>query len=204
MPMLIGICGSGSGSGKTTLAEELLKSLTGGPSFSSWGAIKFTKTSVYTSVVTDPNVLLREGKDTARMLGAGARAAAWVQSPGGEDLGEALSMAMENLKSGLKSQASEEGRPLEGIIVEGNSAVELLKPDIVIFMCGPSFKEGSEAFLFTADVVCSFARGPRHKAFADRKKGKKTKCCGDIKTCVSQVLMLISNHSGFPCQKGQA
>ena len=142
-----------------------MRPLTGGTP--AWGAIKFTRTSVYTSVITDPDVLLREGKDTARMLGAGARAAAWVQSPGGADLLEALSIAME----GLISRTSGEGRPLKGIIVEGNSAVELLKPDIVIFMRGPSIKKGSEVFLSAADVVCGL---------------------GGIKACVSRVMNLIS------------
>ncbi|MDA8387398.1 MAG: hypothetical protein M0Z58_01885 [Nitrospiraceae bacterium] len=197
--MIIGICGSGSGSGKTTMAEELLKSLTGGgppgPKREArpWGAIKFTKTSVYTSVVTDPDVLLREGKDTARMLGAGARSAAWVRSPGGGDLSEALSMALRDLESHGPSGGH---HPLCGIIVEGNSAVELLKPDIVIFMCGPFFKKGAEAFLGAADVVC----GPRHglaRVSADAGKNKKGAVfCDGMETCVSAVLKLIDERGG--------
>ena len=200
MGLIIGICGSGSGSGKTAMAEELLKSLTGGPAASGrgaasvWGAIKFTRTSVYTSVVTDTDVLRAEGKDTARMLAAGAQRAAWVRSSGGADLSEALSMALQHLESPLESNCLEGQRhPLDGIIVEGNSAVELLKPDIVIFMCGTSFKKGSEAFLGAADVVCDPGRRASVSAGAGKNKSRNRKAavfCG-LEMCVSEVLRLM-------------
>ncbi len=178
-PIVIGICGAGSGSGKTTMAEELLGRALGSGLLnedSPWGAIKFTKTGLYTSVITDTNILLEEGKDTARMLRAGARRAIWVMSPGGAGLEEALSMAMGEMY------------PCRAVIVEGNSAVELLKPDIVIFMSGPSFKGGAETALRSADIVyrpegAVLPAAPGKNVF---KEGAVF--CGDLVSCAGEVL----------------
>ena len=186
--MIIGIGGSGSGSGKTTMAEELLKALvsTGGKA-PAWGVIKFTKTAVYTSVTADSDILLEEGKDTARMQGAGAAKAVWVQSPGGEELSEALSIAIRDLES---CRTGGHG-PLKGVIVEGNSAIELLKPDIVIFMSGPVFKSGAERALREADVIYR-PRGARHAGPAEAGKNKGGAVfCSEIGACVREVLKLI-------------
>ena len=65
----------------------------------------------------------------------------WVQSPP-EDLKEVLQIAIDRLSH------------LKGIIVEGNSAVEALKPDIVVFVSGnEGLKKGAEKILSMADAV---------------------------------------------------
>ncbi len=184
--MIIGIGGSASGSGKTTMAEELLKALRRRAE-GDFGVIKFTKTEIYTSVVTDDDTLFEEGKDTARMLKAGARGAVWVRSPGGGELSEALGVALQNLFGGRQ--------PLRGVIVEGNSAIELLKPDIVIFMGGPCFKSGAEGVLRLADVVYR-PQGAHNIPEAPDAARKNAFFCGDIRACVGAVLKLIDEREG--------
>ena len=108
-----------------------------------WGAIKYTKTSLYSSITDDVKILSEKGKDTKRLLDSGAERVLWVQSPYSE-LGEILPIAVERLSD------------LKGIIVEGNSAIEFLKPDMVIFIseaeAGRS-KKSAEKILPMADVV---------------------------------------------------
>lgn len=163
-PFIIGIGGSHSGAGKTTAAEALLKHLTKIANVpvnsdsaskekltlktytdteSKWGAIKYTKTAIYASIIDDPETLTQESKDTARLINAGAEKVLWVQSPP-EELKEVLPMAVDRLSN------------LRGIIVEGNSAIEFLKPDIVIFVSGRhggALKKSAERVLETADII---------------------------------------------------
>ena len=135
-PVIIGIGGAHSGAGKTTYASLILNRLKG------WGAIKYTKTSLYCSLVEDIKVLSEKGKDTKRLLDAGAEKVLWVQSSFSE-LEEVLPMAVEMLSH------------LKGVLVEGNSAIEILEPDIVIFVSGieGKIKKGAEKILKMADVV---------------------------------------------------
>ncbi len=135
-PFILGIGGTHSGSGKTTVASLLLRHLKG------WGAIKYTKTSLYSSIIDDVTILSKEGKDTRRLLDAGAEKVLWVQSPYAE-LKELLAMAIEMLSH------------LKGIIIEGNTAVGVVKPDLVIFLSGSEdkFKKNAQRILDTADIV---------------------------------------------------
>jgi molybdopterin-guanine dinucleotide biosynthesis protein len=134
-PFIIGIGGAHSKVGKTGVACQLLRSLSG------WGAIKYTKTSFYSSIVDSPEILRQKNKDTYRLLNAGAQAVLWVQSPR-EDLKEVLGIAVDKLTH------------LEGIILEGNSAIEAIKPDVVIFVSGnEGMKRGAEKILGMADAV---------------------------------------------------
>jgi len=136
-PLVIGIGGSHSKTGKTTLATTLLSRLKG------WGAIKYTKTAIYSSIVEDKEVLSVKDKDTGRLLESGASAVLWVQSPA-SGLGEVLPLAIERLSN------------LEGIIIEGNSAIEFLRPDIIIFISGKDssrIKESGKRIRDMADIV---------------------------------------------------
>ena len=135
-PIIIGIGGGHSGAGKTTIACEVLKKVEG------WGAIKFTKTSFYSSITDDQEVLSEKGKDTGRLLEAGAEKVLWVQSSG-DELAETASMAVQMLSN------------LPGIVVEGNSMIEVLTPDLVVFVAGSKerFKPGAERVLGMADIV---------------------------------------------------
>lgn len=150
-PVLIGIGGSQSNVGKTFLAVSLLKYLTK-PSLRvhprpaksrKWGAIKYTKTGSLASVVTDKKILMEKGKDTWQMLNSGASSVAWIKSPRSK-LNSVIHKALKRLSG------------LDGIIVEGNSAIEFLKPDIVIFILGgdkDSWKNGTVRMLSNAGII---------------------------------------------------
>jgi LAO/AO transport system kinase len=114
---IISVTGASSNVGKTTLCSILLRGLKG------FGAVKFTRTSLYTSVVDDVEILGQQGKDTAMFLEAGAEKVVWVKSPT-EGLGNALDIALSKV-SGCK-----------GVIIEGNSPVDFLNPHLVIFIMG--------------------------------------------------------------------
>jgi len=174
-PLIIGIGGSHSGAGKTTVAEALLKRLTKRVKKDSdtmtlcnsdtqkWGAVKYTRTAIYSSIIDTPEILSQKDKDTARLINAGAESVLWVQSPP-EELDDILSTAVDRLAC------------LRGIIVEGNSAIEFLKPDIVIFVSGRQsgvLKKSAERVLEMADIIL-FKDKPSMKLPAKAKKFKIT------------------------------
>jgi molybdopterin-guanine dinucleotide biosynthesis protein len=134
----MGVGGSHSGAGKTSVASLILRSFPG------WGAIKCSRTSLYASIIDDLAVLSEEGKDTKKFLDAGAGKVIWVKSPYSE-LREVLPLAVEMLSH------------LQGIIIEGNSAIEIVKPDIVIFVAGSEgkMKDTAGKILQMADIVIS-------------------------------------------------
>lgn len=143
-PFIIGVGGAYSGAGKTTFASLILRRLKG------WGAIKYTKTEIYCSVTDDVTVISEEGKDTSRLLNSGAEKVLWVKSPY-ENLAEILPVAVDKLSS------------KEGIVVEGNSAIEVLNPDIVIFLTGSEgdkTKKSAEKILRMADIIVYDKRPP--------------------------------------------
>lgn len=170
-PIIIGIGGSHSGAGKTTVASSILKTLEG------WGAVKYTKTSLYSSIVDDIEVLSEEGKDTRKFLDSGAEKVLWVQAPF-NGLRDILPMAVEMLSY------------LRGIVVEGNSAIEILKPDIVIFVAGRegNIKRGAEKILAMADVIIY-----EHKIPPDPpEKAKKFKK-NDIGKVINHIKKVIED-----------
>jgi molybdopterin-guanine dinucleotide biosynthesis protein len=116
-PVIISVTGAYSGAGKTSLCSLLLTEL------DEFGAIKFTKTELYSSVSESITILDQKGKDTSSMIHAGAKKVVWVKSLE-ENLRSALGMALE-MFSGVR-----------GIIVEGNSPVDFLNPHLVIFIMG--------------------------------------------------------------------
>ena len=171
-PIIVGIGGAYSGAGKTTIASSILKK------FKNWGAIKYTKTSLYCSVIDDREVLSQEGKDTRRLLDSGADRVLWVRSPSSE-LGEILSTAVEMLSD------------LKVILIEGNSAVEVLKPDIVIFMSGAEkerFKIGADKILEMADIVI-FEKELPAKTPESAKRFSKN----DVKGYINFITRLIND-----------
>ncbi len=114
---IICIGGGYSGCGKTTTAEVLLRHLKG-----RWGALKYTKTAFYCTVVDETDSAPPD-KDTGRLLRAGAKRVVRIQSPP-EALEETVSLALQILSD------------CDGIVAEGNSLVEFLPADIVIFVSG--------------------------------------------------------------------
>ncbi len=173
-PVIIGISGAYSGAGKTTIATRILQRLKG------WGAIKYTKTEIYCSVADDIAVLSEEGKDTKKLLDSRAEKVLWVQSPPA-DLKEMLPLAVDKFSD------------CEGILVEGNSAVDVLKPDIVVFVSGDKkkFKEGAEKILSMADVVIYDKEPP------DETPGGSKKFSWDsVDTCIDHIIGLVQTRLG--------
>jgi molybdopterin-guanine dinucleotide biosynthesis protein len=125
-PLSIGIGGGHSGAGKTTVACEILRR------FAGWGAIKYTRTSLYSCIIDDPAVLSEAGKDTRKFLDAGAENVLWIKSPVSE-LHQVLPIAFAMFSH------------LQGIVIEGNSAIQIIKPDIVLYVSGDKEKQKSGA-----------------------------------------------------------
>lgn len=167
-PVVIGIGGGHSGAGKTSVASLILRTCAG------WGAIKYTKTALYASIIDDPDVLSEAGKDTRKLLDAGAAKVLWVKSPFSE-LREVFPVAL-----GMLSH-------LQGIVVEGNSAVEVVNPDIVIFVCGDrgKMKDSAKHILQTANIVIFRSHKPRdippHAIlFDENEQGEMMQCLSGI------------------------
>ena len=133
---IISVTGAHSSIGKTTLCSILLNNL------DSFGAVKFTKTAMFTSVTDDPEIILVKGKDTAVMSKAGAKKVVWIQSPY-DSLDDALNMAS------LKMEG------LNGMVVEGNSPVDFINPHLVVFIMGPDgeMKESAKKVSNIADII---------------------------------------------------
>lgn len=169
-PFIVGIGGTGSGSGKTTLACRLLRGLAG------WGAIKYTPSPLYTSITDEAETLRQEGKDTARLLEAGAEEALWVCSTP-EDREETLELAVRRLSH------------LRGIVVEGNGAIEVLRPDVVIFTAvnrPQEAKDNAGKVLGSSHVVVFDKEIPPE---APEKAVKFS--CDELDKCISYVIGAI-------------
>jgi molybdopterin-guanine dinucleotide biosynthesis protein len=159
-PFIIGIGGAHSSCGKTTLASAIIRYLAEGGPFVPLGAnpriaaIKYTKEAVCSSIIEDDAALHEKGKDTGRLSSAGADKVLWLKAPA-EALGQMLPAAMQRLTG------------FECIVIEGNSAVELAEPDIVIFITGRPHEpaKASAARLFgRADIIVSTHAGSRSGA----------------------------------------
>lgn len=147
-PFIIGIGGAHSSVGKTSLAAEIINHLSLHPSYPfrtkpHLGAVKYTGTEIYSSLIEDETVIKQGDKDTARLSDAGAEKVLWVKSPR-EGIAEPLSVALSKLAG------------LDCIVIEGNSAIEFAKPDIVIFIFGESkenIKASAETLIQQADII---------------------------------------------------
>ncbi|MEW6107927.1 MAG: hypothetical protein AB1632_01985 [Nitrospirota bacterium] len=178
-PFIIGIGGTHSGVGKTTLAVSILRHFTSEGSaitaklgFNKWGAIKYTNTTSPPLIVDDSVILAQAGKDTSRMLKGGASQVLWVKSP--------PSVLHKVLPDAIKRLSG-----LDAVVVEGNSAIEFLKPDIVLFISAGDknrWKSGIQWFLSRADIILyedasglsEIAKGKRlfNRNLSDRNESK--------------------------------
>jgi molybdopterin-guanine dinucleotide biosynthesis protein len=114
----VGIAGLASGVGKTQLIEMLLDVFPGA------SVLKVTVGEHHTvpRIVASRQELMAPGKDTWRYLQAGAGDVVWIPCRR-EDLGRTLGPALDLLNPGL-------------LLVESNSAIERMDPDIIIFVEG--------------------------------------------------------------------
>lgn len=157
---MIGIGGAHSSVGKTTLAAALIRYLSSGHTCRLFnkspriGAIKYTREAIYASLIDDAAILSQKGKDTARLGEAGAERVLWIKSTA-EDIGEVMPLALERMAE------------LDAIIIEGNSAIEFAKPDIVIFITGgpdADTKPSAERLRGLADIVIASEAEAGHQA----------------------------------------
>lgn len=133
---IISVAGAHSSVGKTTLCSIMLNN------FKGFGAIKFTKTAFYTSIIDDPDILLQKDKDTAVMFQSGAEKVVWIQGPGSE-LEDPLNIAISKMAG------------LNGVLIEGNSAADFLNPYLIIFVIGNDgdIKPSADRVSRMADVI---------------------------------------------------
>lgn len=112
---IISITGAHSGVGKTSLAALILREIKG------FSAIKVTKTELFTSLTMDEEVISEKGKDSCILKESGADKVIWVRSTY-EDIKECLTQAVSMIGNS------------RGVIIEGNSPLDFIEPDLVIFV----------------------------------------------------------------------
>jgi molybdopterin-guanine dinucleotide biosynthesis protein len=135
--MTIVVGGSGRKVGKTSLIESLIRAY---PK-AGWLAVKI---SGHPHGARAPE-LEREASpgpdtDTARFLAAGAREAWWLRTEPAA------------LPEALPQLLSLTGR-FENVLIESNSIVELLDPDLYVFVAGGETKESAGRWKSRADIV---------------------------------------------------
>ncbi|MCX7793021.1 MAG: hypothetical protein N2257_01235 [Thermodesulfovibrionales bacterium] len=175
-PLIILIGGSYSGAGKTTFGSQLLKYLGG-----NWGVIKYTKTGFYSSIIDTEELISQKNKDTGKYIEAGAEEVLWLQGPR-ESLSEMLDIAITRLST------------YRGIIIEGNSPIEFLDPDIVVFLDGEERppKPSSEKVKKRADIIIKIK---------DMKDGlEKTKDLIQQKEILAQELIKRAVNKRITCK----
>jgi molybdopterin-guanine dinucleotide biosynthesis protein len=146
------ISGAHKGVGKTTLACRILKGLKG------FGAIKTTVSKENISITSKDKAIEVPGKDTALLKEAGAEKVVLVSSPR-KDLGWALKVAM-GMVSGCK-----------GVIIEGTSVLDYIKPDVAIMIKakGKKIKPSAKRALKKADLIISSAESEKAVEFVKEK-----------------------------------
>lgn len=130
---IITVSGAQSGVGKTKVAEALLARL------KNWSALKVTVTHprgacpVHKdcpacgqlqsdfSIISNKDIIETEGKDTQRFKSAGAKEVLWLKSKPAA------------LERGIKCAISL-FKKTKGLIIETNSALKYLKPDLAILV----------------------------------------------------------------------
>ena len=132
---MITVSGAHSGVGKTKVAEILLRVLKG------WSALKITVThrgrecpvhkenDCHTcdelkddfSIIDNKKIIETKGKDTARFKEAGARKVLWLKARP-HALGRGLRKVIPLFKKA------------KGLIIESNSALKYIKPDVAVFV----------------------------------------------------------------------
>jgi len=131
--------------GKTVLSERLLARL------ENWAACKVTLCTDGPHVCprgrncgacgslegdyvieTDEQVIAQKGKDTARLLNAGAAPVFWIKAKE-EFVKDAIDEALARLSGA------------EGVLLEGNGALKAIKPDLAVMVTSPDGKMKNSA-----------------------------------------------------------
>jgi hypothetical protein len=170
--MLVVVGGHSRNIGKTSVVAGLIRRLRG----RKWTAVKITqyghgvcsnegKSCECSTEPEHPFALSEEYEpnktDSGRFLAAGAERSFWLRAPSGE-----LARAAGTLEKILKQS--------ENVIVESNSVVELVEPDIFLmvldFAC-EDFKASSLRFMDRADAFIVIDRGINGPLWDDLARG---------------------------------
>ncbi|MCX8034104.1 MAG: molybdopterin-guanine dinucleotide biosynthesis protein MobB [Thermodesulfovibrio sp.] len=151
-PLIIGVGSAKSGSGKTTFIERFIRFIKRLNSKILIISIKYTKTSQFANIITNAALIQDSGKDTDRMKKAGADHVYWVRASE-----EKLATVAEKLRKEILSifQATYDKKGII-VILEGNSLVRVMRPDVIIFIngrIGEQIKPSGKAILDIADVL---------------------------------------------------
>lgn len=153
LTLSIGVGGSKSAVGKTAFIEKLIQSLKKKFRLCIIG-VKYTKTSLYSSIVSEPSIIEHPGKDTERMKKAGADFVYWVRATE-NDLNEVIEqLYMRIFQQKLNGNQIQKFNAI--LIVEGNSLVRVMQPDVIIFLKGQhddQIKPSGKVLLEMADIV---------------------------------------------------
>jgi hypothetical protein len=113
--MIIVVAGNGSNSGKTTFIRVILSLYP-----DTFDVIKLTPSDkLKSTIVIDREELLKDGKDSAFFVCEGAGKVVWIHGK------------VKDIGSLLKSSLAQLG---DNIIIEGNSALRYIKPDLTFFI----------------------------------------------------------------------
>ena len=158
---IISVAGATSKAGKTLLAEQLIRYCV--QRYQPVWAVKFTTTSDLPSpcprgapctvcdlsdrfrIIRDPEILGQPGKNTARLLSAGASDVVWVVARK-----SALPVAYEHLLTHLPGKAL--------VIMEGSTVTSLCKPDLLFYVYAQHisrtrWKESADEIMARAQIV---------------------------------------------------
>jgi hypothetical protein len=172
--MLVVVGGHSRNIGKTAVVSGLIRKLRG----RKWTALKITQYGhgVCTSkgepcgcepgdAAEHPFSISEEYEpsetDSGRFLGAGAERSFWLRAPSGQ-----LELAAQTIRK-VRAQA-------ENLIVESNSVLEVLKPDVFLMLLDfgcEDFKASSLRFLDRADAFVVIDRGINAPLWADVARG---------------------------------
>ena len=189
---IITVSGLYSGIGKTTLSECIVAIL---PAIA---AIKITINDYITEISENDSSIMVEGKDTWRLKTSGAGKVIWIQST------EA------NLLNAL-SEALDSAAGFDRVLIEGNSVLRHITPDIGIFLCderiinAQALKPSRVEALIKADVVINNIRihTTKTKAAVEKKIREINKTAPVIplnlsnKTATSACIKQLLSSSGF-------
>ncbi|OIN96445.1 hypothetical protein AUJ66_06300 [Candidatus Desantisbacteria bacterium CG1_02_38_46] len=157
---IICIAGAMSGAGKTALAETLLGKL------DNWAACKVTTciggathkcprgkksygvcSSLKKNYEIEKEEISSNGKDTQRLLKAGAKAVLWVKTKP-EFLKKSIEVVFKRLRN------------YKGIIFEGNHALEVLNPDVAIMIMSKDgkIKKSAKEVMDKVDIFIKYEK----------------------------------------------
>ena len=157
--MLVVVGGHTRNIGKTTLSTQVIAAY---PDLR-WTAMKITQYGhgicsangeACDCATADHNVAISEersrdsGTDTSRMLLAGAARVLWVRTQQGDHAAGSLSEAMPRLRSEIAKA--------ENVLVESNSILRFLRPDLYLAVLDPAvadFKPSALRYLDRADAL---------------------------------------------------